>query len=293
MESRIVETAGGRTKIRVYEGGDGPPLCFLPGAGGLFPNDAFLAALATRFRVAAPILPGYEDSEGADNLRSMLDVTLWAFDALDAAKPSGSSGSARPILVGHSMGGMIAAEMAAVCPNEVEKLVLIAPAGLWLDAHPIPDLFAALPFELPQLLFHDVALGVKLLTGGLPLDEMKAAVQQGGSFQLGVLLSRFEDTGFLQRFLIDNARRLGMAGKLLFPIPDRGLSERLYRVRAKTALVWGESDRLIVPAYAEAWQRALPHARLVRVAQAGHMAPYEKTGAVIDAIAALAGEADR
>jgi pimeloyl-ACP methyl ester carboxylesterase len=282
MESRIVETAGGRTKIRVYEGGDGPPLCFLPGAGGLFPNDAFLAALATRFRVAVPILPGYEDSEGADELRGMLDVTLWTFDALDAI------GLRKPILVGHSMGGMIAAEMAAVCPNEVEKLVLIAPAGLWLDAHPIPDLFAALPFELPQLLFHDVALGVKLLTGGLPLDEMKAAVQQGGSFQLGVLLSRFEDTGFLQRFLIDNARRLGMAGKLLFPIPERGLSERLYRVRARTALVWGESDRLIAPAYADAWQRLLPQARLVRIAEAGHMVPYEKTDAVIDTIAALA-----
>jgi len=43
-----------------------------------------------------------------------------------------------------------------------------------------------------------------------------------------------------------------------------------------------------VPAYAEAWQRALPQARLVRIAQAGHMVPYEKTDAVIDAIAALA-----
>jgi pimeloyl-ACP methyl ester carboxylesterase len=279
MESRIVETAGGRTKIRVYEGGDGPPLCFLPGAGGLFPNDAFAAALATRFRVAVPILPGYEDSEGADHLRTMLDVTLWAFDALEAI------GLSRPILVGHSMGGMIAAEMAAVCPREVERLVLIAPAGLWLDAHPIPDLFATLPFELPQLLFHDVALGVKLLTGGLPLDEMKAAVQQGGSFQLGVLLSRFEDTGFLQRFLIDSARRLGMAGKLLFPIPERGLAERLYRVRAATTIVWGEQDRLIVPAYAAAWQHALPAARLVRVASAGHMVPYEQPAAVLDAIA--------
>jgi pimeloyl-ACP methyl ester carboxylesterase len=287
MDSRIVETAGGRTKIRVHEGGDGPPLCFLPGAGGLFPNDAFAAALATRFRVAVPILPGYEDSEGADNLRTMLDVTLWAFDAL------ASIGLERPILVGHSMGGMIAAEMAAVCPNEVERLVLIAPAGLWLDAHPIPDLFAALPFELPQLLFHDVALGVKLLTGGLPLDEMKAAVEEGGGLRLSLLLARFEDTGFLQRFLIDSARRLGMAGKLLFPIPERGLAERLYRVRAKTTLVWGDGDRLIVPAYAEAWQRALPHARLVRVAQAGHMVPYEKPDTVLDAIAAIARESQR
>jgi pimeloyl-ACP methyl ester carboxylesterase len=280
VESRVVETAGGRTKVRVYEGGSGPPLVFLHGAGGLFPNDAFLAALARRFTVAAPLLPGYEDSEGADALRTMLDVTLWAFDVLDALHLS------RPLLVGHSMGGMIAAEMAAIAPHEVERLVLIAPAGLWLDAHPIPDLFAALPFELPQLLFHDVALGVKLLTGGLPLDEMKQAAEQGGTFGLGALLARFEDTGFLQKFLIDNARRLGMAGKLLFPIPDRGLAERLYRVRAATTIVWGESDRLIAPAYADAFQRHLPRARVVRVPEAGHMVPYEKPDAVLDAILA-------
>jgi pimeloyl-ACP methyl ester carboxylesterase len=212
----------------------------------------------------------------------MLDVTLWAFDVLDALDVRGA------LVAGHSMGGMIAAEMAALCPQQVERLALIAPAGLWLDAHPIPDLFATLPFELPQLLFHDVALGVKLLTGGLPLDAMKEAVQQGGSLQLSALLARFEDTGFLQKFLIDNARRLGMAGKLLFPIPERGLAERLYRVRAKTVLIWGDADRMIAPVYADAFLRHLPEARLVRVPAAGHMVPYEKSDAVVAAIAQLA-----
>jgi len=277
MESRLVETAGGRTKVRVYQGGSGAPLLFLPGAGGLFPDDPFLAALALRHRVAAPLLPGYEDSEGAESLRTMQDVTLWAFDVLDAL------GLERPIVVGHSMGGMIAAEMAALCPREVERLVLVAPAGLWLDEHPIPDLFAAMPFELPALLFHDAALGAKLLTGGLPLAQMGELAGKD-AFELAALLQRFEDTSFLQGFLIQNARRLGMAGKLLFPIPDRGLAERLYRLRARTTLVWGDADRLIDPAYAAAWQRLLPAARLVRVAGAGHMVPYEKPDAVIGAI---------
>lgn len=279
MESRLVETAGGRTKVRVYEGGSGAPVLFLHGAGGLFRDDAFLAALAERRRVIAPVLPGYEDSDGAENLRTMLDVTLWAFDVLDAV------GVRATTVVGHSMGGMIAAEMAAIAPREVERLVLIAPAGLWLDAHPIPDLFASLPFELPPLLFHDVALGVKLLTGGIPLADMKQAVDAGGGFSLAALLARFEDTGFLQQFLIDNARRLGMAGKLLFPIPERGLAERLYRVRAQTTLVWGEQDRFLVPAYADAWRQHLPAATLVRVPDAGHMVLYEKPAAVLDAIA--------
>ena len=55
-------------------------------------------------------------------------------------------------------------------------------------------------------------------------------------------------------------------------------------MRARTALVWGESDRLIDPAYATAWQQLLPAARLVRVPGAGHMVPYEKPEAVVAAI---------
>jgi pimeloyl-ACP methyl ester carboxylesterase len=278
MGSRLIETRGGRTKIRVHEAGEGPPLLFLHGAGGLLPDDPFVAQLARGHRVFAPLLPGYEDSEGADSLRSMLDVTLWAFDVIEAL------GLERPLLVGHSMGGMIAAEMAAVCPREVDRLALLAPAGLWLDGHPIPDLFSLLPFELPALLFHDPALGARMLTRGFEFGEAPA----GGPIDFAALLGRFEDDAFLQAYLIDNARRLGMAGKILFPIPERGLAERLYRVRARCVLVWGESDRMIPPAYAEAWGRALPDARLVRVPEAGHMLPYEKPDAVLGALARLA-----
>jgi pimeloyl-ACP methyl ester carboxylesterase len=64
------------------------------------------------------------------------------------------------------MGGMIAAEMAAVQPNDVTRLALIAPAGLWDDDHPIADLFATLPYEMPALLFHDAEAGAAMLTAG-------------------------------------------------------------------------------------------------------------------------------
>jgi pimeloyl-ACP methyl ester carboxylesterase len=207
----------------------------------------------------------------------MLDFTLWAYDVVDAL------GFERPLVAGHSMGGMIAAEMAALCPKDVTRLALLAPAGLWLDAHPIPDLFALLPFELPPLLFHDPAFGAKLMTGGLLMET-------GASdpVDFAALLHRFEDASFLQAFLLDQARRLGTAGKLLFPIPERGLAERLYRVTAKTLLVWGESDRFIAPAYADAFLRHLPDAERVRIPGAGHMAPYEQTAAVVEAIARLA-----
>jgi pimeloyl-ACP methyl ester carboxylesterase len=97
----------------------------------------------------------------------MLAVTLHSFDVLDAL------GLNRPILVGHSMGGMIAAEVAAVAPREVARLGLIAPAGLWLDAHPVPDVFSKLPHELPALLFHDPEVGERMMTAGGDLDDPK------------------------------------------------------------------------------------------------------------------------
>lgn len=278
MQSRKLETRGGRSKIRVYEAGSGEPLVFLHGASGLLPNDPFLEALARRFRVSAPLLPGYEDSEGADNLRTMLDFTLWGFDAVEAL------GLERPLLVGHSLGGMIAAEMAAVCPRDVRRLALIAPLGLWLEDCPLPDPFALLPFELPPLLFHDPAFGAKLMTGGFLMEGGAA----DPALDFAALVRRFEDPEFLQRFLLDQARRLGTAGKIAFPIPERGLAERLYRVRAKTVLIWGESDRMVPPVYAEAFRRLVPHAGLVRIPEAGHMAPYEKPEAVLEAIAGVA-----
>jgi pimeloyl-ACP methyl ester carboxylesterase len=96
-----------------------------------------------------------------------------------------------------------------------------------------------------------------------------------------------EDPGFLQTFLVQNARQLGMAGRILFPIPDRGLAGRIYRVTAKTVLVWGDSDRLIPPVYAQAWKRSLPNAELVSLPEAGHMITIEKPADVAAAIARL------
>jgi len=205
-------------------------------------------------------LPGYGDSDEAPGIRDMLDVTLHTFDVIEAL------GLSRPILVGHSLGGMIAAEMAAVAPREVERLCLIAPAGLWLDEHPIPDLFATLPYELPSLLFHDAAAGAAMMAAGRKID----------------------DPDFLIQFLVRNARQLGMAGKFLFPIPERGLRRRLYRIKARTILVWGESDRLVPLPYAGAFQDAIAGAELTRIPAAGHMVTWEKPDQVLAAVSRLA-----
>jgi pimeloyl-ACP methyl ester carboxylesterase len=255
MKSRSVATAKG-TRCRVLEGGSGAPLVFFHGAGGLLPDNPFLDRLAQRYHVLAPEWPGYGDSTGEELLEDMLDFTLHGWDLVEAL------GLRQPHLVGHSMGGMIAAEMACLAPREVGKLVLAAPAGLWLDAHPIPDIFALLPYQLAEVLFHDPAQGQALLTGGADLADMEA----------------------LREFYIASQRRLAVAGKILFPIPNRRLSKRLYRLAADTLLVWGAADRLIVPAYAAHWQALIPRARVAMIDGAGHMLPYEQPDAFARAV---------
>jgi pimeloyl-ACP methyl ester carboxylesterase len=80
---------------------------------------------------------------------------------------------------------------------------------------------------------------------------------------------------------------MGMAGKILFPVPERGLADRLYRIKAKTVIVWGDSDRLIPPVYGPAFEAAIGGARLVRIPQAGHMVVVEKPAEVAAAVMSL------
>jgi pimeloyl-ACP methyl ester carboxylesterase len=257
MDLKTIQTP--HVPVRYFEGGSGPDLVVLHGAGGFTAEDPFLAGLAKKHHVYAPLIPGYGDSEEAPEIRDMLDFTLHTWDVVEAL------GLKDPILVGHSMGGMIAAEMAAVAPNDVSRLALIAPAGLWDDDHPIPDLFSTMPYEMPELLFHDAAAGAAMMTAGRDV----------------------EDPGFLQQYLVTNARQLGMAGRILFPIPERGLRERLYRIKAKTVLVWGDSDRLIPPVYAHAFKKGIKGAELVSIPEAGHMVTLEQTEAVVEAVSRL------
>lgn len=257
MDLKTVQTA--HVPVRYLEGGSGPALVFLHGAGGVTADDPLLAELANTHHVYAPLIPGYGDSEECPEIRDMLDFTLHTWDVVEAL------GLKDPILVGHSMGGMIAAEMAAIAPNDVSRLALICPAGLWDDDHPIADLFATLPFEMPALLFHDAVAGAAMLTAGRNVT----------------------DPNFLQTYLVNNARQLGMAGRILFPIPERGLQQRLYRIKARTVIIWGDSDRLMPPVYAHGFKKGITGAGLISIPEAGHMVTMEQPKAVAEAVRGL------
>jgi pimeloyl-ACP methyl ester carboxylesterase len=255
MKGQMLETRKG-TRCRVLEGGSGAPVVFFHGAGGLLADNPFLDGLARRYHVFAPEWPGYGESTGEDLLEDMLDFALHGWDLVDAL------GLRQPHLIGHSMGGMIAAEMACLAPRDLGRLVLVGAAGLWLDERPIPDIFAMLPHEIADVLFVDPARGAALLTGGADLSDIEA----------------------LKDFYIVSQRRLAMAGKILFPIPNRRLSKRLYRLTAETLVLWGAADRLIDPAYAAQWKALIPGAHVQTIDGAGHMLPWEQPDAFVEAL---------
>jgi pimeloyl-ACP methyl ester carboxylesterase len=253
---------GAACRVEAVGPADGRPLVFLHGAAGLLDDRRFFDGLAgAGYRVMAPELPGYGASTGEELLEDMLDFTLHGWDMVDALEVD------RPVLAGHAMGGMIAAEMAAVCPERPSALVLVAPNGLWDDNHPVADLFSLLPFQFAETLFADPAAGAALLTGGVDFDDMDG----------------------LTEFYIANARRLGTAGKILFPIPNRRLAKRLYRVTAPAMIVWGEDDAYIPPAYAAMWAARLPGATVVTLAESGHMVPYEQPERLVASIVEFLG----
>src|SRR5665213_804831 len=132
---------------RVWEKGEGRKLFYLAGVAGLPRWTKFLDKLAETRRVVAPSLPGFPGAEGHDLLDSHLDWITAALDLLDAA------GATEPIdLIGASIGGSFAAEIAAIAPTLVRRLVLVAPFGLYDADTPPADSWAQRPGTQPAIL---------------------------------------------------------------------------------------------------------------------------------------------
>jgi len=255
-ERRSVPVWGGRLEVWVQREGQGPPLVFLHPAGGLR-WDPLVQALAERFTVHAPELPGTspEDPEAIYRIDDLWDLVLIYLDLLDAL------GLERPLLVGHSFGGMLGAELMATQPERFPRAVLVAPVGLWREDAPIPNFIIAPAQELPRLLFADPEGPIARRFFTPPEDPEEARLAR-----------------------VRYVWALACSGKFLWPIPDRGLWKRLHRVRTPTLLVWGRQDRLALPVYAEEFARRMPHARVAWIDGAGHLPQLEQRETTLQAV---------
>jgi len=267
-KSRMLDLGSGRPKLEVQEAGSGPNLLFLHGAGGVA-WDGALGILARHFHVYAPALPGFgkSPSEGLELIDDQLELWQTGFDLIEAL------GLDKPLLVGESFGGWIAAEMAALRPKEVGKLAVLAPVGLWRDASPVADLFGLTLGELLPYLFYDM--------------KSKAAVN------MSALTSLMSDKDDRTQAQIDAliAIFLGFrtAAKFLFPVPETGLERRLRRIRVPTLVLWGAQDRLIAPSYAEIFAKQVKNAQVQLIERCGHLIMAEQPEACAKEIQRFAG----
>ncbi|HZR81251.1 MAG TPA: alpha/beta hydrolase [Candidatus Binatia bacterium] len=263
VRSRVLDLGAGRPTIEVLEAGRGEPVLWLHGAGGIPVWEGALPRLAARHRVLAPLLPGFGRSEGLDVLEDQLDLFLHGFDVMAAL------GLERPAVVGESMGGWMAAEMAALRPRDVGKLVLLAPVGLWRDEAPVVDMFGHMTHELVPYLFHD--------QGCEAAQRMLALT--------GMFSERDDRTPEQVEMLIGLIRGFRTAAKFLFPIPESGLERRLWRIEAPTLLLWGDDDRFVAPLYGRLFAQKIPRARLEAIARAGHLLAAERPEETAEAVA--------
>jgi pimeloyl-ACP methyl ester carboxylesterase len=268
LATEVVEGPWGFPTV-VHRGGDGPRLVFLHGAAGVNPHDPLLAALAERFEVIAPVLPGFNDLAELDDLRDVHDLALYHDELFGALGLDGAS------VVGHSLGGMVAAELAAHVPHRVDRLVLAAPLGLWNDDYPVADMFIAFPNGINELMWVDPS-------GDAALSFMAAMASASG---VGADAPAHEDP--MIAALIGILQGMTTAGKFLWPLPDKGLARRLRRIAVQTLVVWGAADTFAPARYAEDFARGIPSAKLEVLDGAGHMVPYERQPDFVNLVAAF------
>ncbi len=246
MESRTVSVRNGMFSVELRQSGAGEPLLFLHGSGGVR-KGPYLDMLAEHFTVYAPSHPGFGESSGLDHIDDIIDLALFYHDLMDEL------GLESAHLLGHSLGGMLAAEMAALCSHRVRRLVLANPVGLWRDEEPVADFFALTPPEYMRHVLHDVDSAAAKEAFGAPESQ--------------------ED---VMEAMYQRLQSLSAAGKFLWPIPDKGLKRRIHRIKAPTLIIWGESDLLVPPSYAEDFQSKIAGSKVAILSECAHMPMIEQ-----------------
>ncbi len=268
MNERSVSVRDGEFQVDVLEGGQGDPLLFLHGVTGL-EWTPFLERLSDGHHVVAPRTPGFGESTGTEKLDDIHDLVFFYLDLLDELGLSGLP------LIGHSLGGMFAAELAATQPGRFSHVALASPFGLWDDANPVTDLFSISLPELAQAMYANAK------------SEAAVAVATAPQARMTEVDPTTDEGRATINYLVERAKSMSTAAKYLWPIPNRGLIKRLHRVRQPALVIWGESDGIVPPLYAEQFAAQMPNATVQIVPEAAHMVVDEQSDHVTDLIETL------
>ncbi len=247
----------GELALEALRLGEGRPLLILHGGGGM-EHAPYLDALAQHFEVIAPSHPGFGGSPGPEAINTIDDLAYLYLDFLrDLARPDA-------VVMGYSMGGWIAAEIAVRDTRDFSHLILVDPVGIKVGdrwTRDIPDVFAMPWDEVTRRLYHDPEAWLPQLEK--MSDEQLAIVARNRE---ALALYTWEP-------YMHNPKLKG----------------RLHRVDVPALLLWGESDGLVGRAYVEAFAAAIPGARLETIPEAGHRPYLEQPERFVNLVRGFAG----
>lgn len=249
LERKTVSIAG--AEIELFEGGSGEPVLFLHSGQGVTAGDPFLALLAKQRRVIAPSHPGFGTSSLPDWIDSVDDITHIYLELITRL------GLDTFDLIGCSIGGWIAADIATKVPERIKRLVMIGPVGVKVgtpDKLDIPDVFAMPQDKFAKLIFHDP-------------EKFRPDLKSMPEEAIAVMVRNRETLALI-------------AWEPYMHNPK--LKHRLHRVTAPALFVRGESDGLVSPQYLKGYAALLPDARIETIAQAGHAPQLEQPQALLD-----------
>jgi pimeloyl-ACP methyl ester carboxylesterase len=253
FSTSVIAVRGCRT--RLMRAGAGDPLVYLHGASGAawLP---FLAQLAQKFDVIAPEHPGFGESDTPDWLDNIHDVAYFYLDLFEELKLKGVH------LVGNSLGGFIAAELAVRNTARLTSLTLAGSAGLEVPGAEQMDSFLTTDEQRLRRFFY---------------DEKKAEAMIAR-----VLDPKNEDMAL---------RNQATVAKLVWQprSHDPNLHKWLHRIDVPTLLIWGDTDRMFPKEHAQAFHKAIPGAKLVTIPQCGHVPQIEKPDEFVAALESFIG----
>ncbi len=244
-----IEVAG--CAIRLMRGGEGAPLLFLHGASGAGGWSPMMARLAESHDVIVPEHPGFGASDTPDWLDNIHDLAHFYVDVIRAL------GLDRVHLVGVSLGGWVAAEMAVRSTRYIETLTLVSAAGLHVKGVEQLDPFLMTDEDRLRAFFWDPALAEPMIAR--------------------LLSPEAED--------VNLKNRAATARMTWQPRGhDPNLHKWLHQIDVPTLLVWGDTDRMFPARLGEEFKRLIPGAELVVFPQCGHLPQVEKLDAFVGAV---------
>lgn len=230
---------------RVWERGVGPSVGFFPGIGGLPRWTPFLETLSRQYKVTVPSLPGFPGANGHRDLDDHLD---WLLATRDLVQASGLLGAD---IIAASVAGALLADAAAVWPDLVRRLILIAPFGLFDVSDPVADIWAQRPNSEPELLCSRKENYAEVFDAPVGGDAVEWDIVQG--------------------------RASEAAARFLFPFGETGLRRRLHRISRPVLVIRGGKDKVIPESQARLFASLVgPSCSFASIPDAGHLAELDQ-----------------